>query len=45
MVLLASSVCPLIKEAEAYVSFLMGGTSSGKNWFLLWWTGPSSVNL
>ena len=37
MVLLASSVCPLADEAEACVSFLMGGTGGRKNWVLLWW--------
>ena len=31
VLLLVSSVCPLMDETEACVSFLMGGTSSGKN--------------
>ena len=30
---------------EACVSFLMGGTSGGKNWVLLWWAGPCLVRL
>ena len=35
MVLLASSVCPLVDEAKACASFLIGGTDGGKNWVLL----------
>ena len=32
-----------MEEAEACISFLMGGTGGGKNWVLLWWAGPCSV--
>ena len=30
---------------EACVSFLMGGTSNGKNRVLFWWVGSCSVKL
>ena len=34
IVVLAASVCPLMEEAEAPLSFLMGGSGGRKNWVL-----------